>query len=553
MVNPKRAKLRQLYVLRRMNELGYLDLRQYEAAQKEELAVKRDPNEFSVRADFVAEMARQIAVDQFHDDAYNRGLKVITTVTRAEQAAAYASLHRSVMDYDRRHGYRGAESYADLSEITSDQDEGLDEALQESPDVDDLQAAVVLEANVKRVRAYRRGGDIVTLSGDSLKFALRMLDDKAPPNHRLRRGAIIRLKKDDKANWQITQVPDVEAAFVSADPKDGAIHALVGGFDYNRNKFNHVTQAWRQPGSSFKPFIYSAALEKGYSPSSVFDDAPISISSGETGSQSWEPHNYDGKYEGPMTLRTALMKSKNMVSIRLLRAIGAAYAQDYISRFGFDADKHPAYLTMALGAGSVTPWQQVTAYSVFANGGYRIDPYIVKQIVDDKGTVLAETRPKAAGDETLRVIDPRNAWLMDSMLRDVVLRGTGAKAHVVLKRNDLAGKTGTTNDYIDAWFCGYQPGLVAVAWIGFDQPKRLGNGETGGAAALPMWIGYMEKALVNVPETFLAKPDGLIPISPASGEGGEMIYKEALPPPPSEQPVPESSLAPPSEGEVPGR
>ncbi len=553
-VNPKRAKLRQMYVLRRMNELGYIDGRQYEDAQKAELAVKRDPNEFSVRADFVAEMARQIAVDQFHEDAYNRGLKVITTVTRAEQAAAYASLHRAVLDYDRRHGYRGAEGYGDLSEITSDQDEGLDEVLQDFPDVDDLFAAVVLEANVKKLRAYRRGGDIVTLSGDSLKFALRMLDDKAPPNHRLRRGAVMRLKKDDKGAWQIAQVPDVEAAFVSADPKDGAIHALVGGFDFNRNKFNHVTQAWRQPGSSFKPFIYSAALEKGYSPASVIEDAPISISSGETGSQSWEPHNYDGKYEGPMTLRTALMKSKNMVSIRLLRSIGAAYAQDYITRFGFDAEKHPAYLTMALGAGSVTPWQQVTAYSVFANGGYRIDPYIVKQIVDGKdGMVLAETRPKVAGDETLRVIDPRNAWLMDSMMRDVVVRGTAAKAHVVLKRNDLAGKTGTTNDYIDAWFCGYQPNLVAVAWIGFDQPRRLGNGETGGAAALPMWIGYMEKALVNVPEAYLAKPEGLVPVNPANGDGGEVIYKEAPPPSSGEQAVPESSLAPASEGELPGR
>lgn len=551
--NPKRAKLRQMYVLRRMNELGFIDQRSYEASQKEELHIKRDPNEFSVRADFVAEMARQIALDQFKEDAYSRGLKVITTITKAEQAAAYAALRRGVMDYDRRHGYRGAEAYVDMADISSDQDEGLDEALSDVSDADDLLAAVVLEASVKKLRAYRRGGEIVTLTGDSLKYALRMLDDKAPSNHRLRRGAIIRLKKDEKGVWQISQLPDVEAAFVSASPADGAIHALVGGFDFNRSKFNHVTQAWRQPGSSFKPFIYSAALEKGYSPVSVVDDAPITISAGETGSQSWEPKNYDGKYEGPMTLRTALMKSKNMVSIRILRSIGASYAQDYVTRFGFEAEKHPAYLTMALGAGSVTLWQQVAAYSVFANGGYKIDPYIVRQIVDDKGTVLAETRPRSAGDETLRVIDPRNAYLMDSMMRDVVIRGTAAKAHVALKRNDLAGKTGTTNDYVDAWFCGYHPSLVAVAWIGFDQPRRLGNGETGGAAALPMWIGYMEKALANVPETYLAKPEGLIPVSPAGGESGEMIYKESLPPPPNEKPIPEASLSPASEGELPGR
>ncbi|MDD5296984.1 MAG: penicillin-binding protein 1A [Rhodocyclaceae bacterium] len=551
--NPRRARVRQLYVLRRMNDLGFLDARQYAEAEKESLHVKRDPNEFSVHADYVAEMARQIAIEQFHEDAYNRGLRVITTITRTDQEAAYAALRQGVLDYDRRHGYRGAEAYVDMSEIKSDQDEGLDEALQDVSDVGDLNPAVVLSADSKSLRVYRLGGEVITLSGEGLKFALPMLSDKAPANKRLRRGAIVRVRKegrDGKPVWQIAQLPDVEAAFLSANPADGAIRALVGGFDFNRNKFNHASQAWRQPGSSFKPFIYSAALEKGYSPASVMEDAPITISSGETGSQAWTPHNYDGKYEGAMTLRTALTKSKNMVSIRLLRAIGAAYAQDYITHFGFDADKHPPYLTMALGAGSVTPWQQLTAYSVFANGGYRIQPYIVKRIEDAKGTLLAQAQPRLAGDESIRAIDPRNDYLMDSMMRDVVLRGTAAKAHVALKRNDLAGKTGTTNDYVDAWFCGYQPTLVGVAWIGFDQPRRLGNGETGGAAALPMWISYMEKALANVPEAMLPVPPGLIPIKPA-GEGGssgsEMIYQESLPPPPLDKP--DSAYAPASEGE----
>ena len=326
----------------------------------------------------------------------------------------------------------------------------------------------------------------------------------------------------------------MEAALVSADPVTGEVHALVGGIDFARNKFNHVTQAWRQPGSSFKPFVYSAALEKGYSPASIVPDEPITITAEETGSQDWEPKNYDGKYEGPMTLRTALAKSKNMVSIRLLRSIGTHYAQDYATRFGFDADKNPPYLTLALGAGAVTPWQQVTAYSVFANGGYKIEPFVVSRITDNAGQVLAANQPRKAGSDELRVIDPRNAYVMDSMLKDVVRRGTATRAAAVLKRSDLAGKTGTTNDYVDAWFCGYQPSLVAVSWIGFDQPKRLGNGETGGFAALPMWIGYMEKALKGVPESFPEKPTGLTPITGTDPtlqhEVQEFIYSEHLPP-----------------------
>ncbi|MBI4986307.1 MAG: penicillin-binding protein 1A, partial [Rhodocyclales bacterium] len=476
--NPKRARLRQAYVLRRMRDLSYIDDKQYAAAVKEPLRIKHDINDFGVRADYVAEMARQIAVERFPEEAYSSGLRVVTTIQLADQQAAYASLRRGVLDYDRRHGYRGAEAYVDMADIQKDDDEALEDHVQEFDDADDLKAAIVLSADTRQVRAYLRGGEIVTLAGEGLKFATRMLDDKAPANKRLRRGAVIRVQKGDK-DWQIAQLPEVEAAFVAASPIDGAIRALVGGFDFNRNKFNHVTQAWRQPGSSFKPFIYSAALEKGYTPASVIEDEPISISAAETGNLVWEPRNYDGKYEGAMAMRTALAKSKNMVSIRLLRSIGTQYAQDYVTRFGFEADKHPPYLTMALGAGSLTPWQHLAAYSVFANGGYRIEPHIVKQIVDGSGNVLAAMDPAVAGDESLRVIDARNAWIMDSMMHDVVRRGTATRAAQALKRSDLAGKTGTTNDYVDAWFCGYQPTVVGIAWIGFDQPKRIGNGETG--------------------------------------------------------------------------
>jgi penicillin-binding protein 1A len=534
--NPKRARLRQMYVLGRMRDLGFIDDKQYAVAQKQQLHVKYDINDFGVHAEYVAEMARQIAAEKYPDDVYTSGLRIYTTIQSADQEAAYASLRKGVMEYDRRHGYRGAEAYVDMSDIKKDDDEDLEDMVQEFDDSDDLKAAIVLSADPKQVRAYVRGGEIVTLAGDGLKFASRMLDDKAPANKRLRRGAVIRVQRGEK-EWQISQLPDVQAAFVAASPIDGGIRALIGGFDFNRNKFNHVTQAWRQPGSSFKPFIYSAALEKGYSPASVIDDAPITISAAETGSLAWEPHNYDGKYEGPMSMRTALAKSKNMVSIRILRSIGTQYAQDYATRFGYDAEKHPPYLTMALGAGSVTPWQHLAAYSVFANGGYKIEPYIVKQIVDASGKVLAATEPVVAGDESLRVIDPRNAYLMDSMLHDVARRGTGARADQALKRYDLAGKTGTTNDYVDAWFCGYQPTLVGIAWIGFDQPKKLGNGETGGSAALPIWIGFMEKALKGVPESYMDMPPGLISITasdPGGKSGREFVYKEHLPPPEEE-------------------
>lgn len=519
-VNPNRAKLRQKYVLRRMHELGFITEAQHTTALKEPLVVKRELAGYAVHAEYVAEMARQITAERFPEEVYSRGMKVFTTIIKAEQEAAYNSLRKGVMDYDRRHGYRGAESYLDMKEIKSDQDEAIDEALLDIPDAGDLIPALILAADGKQIKAYRKGGEVVTLTGDAMKFAAKMLDDKAPPNKRLKRGAIIRLYKDDKGAWQISQLPEVESAFVAVDPKDGAIRALVGGFDFNRNKFNHVTQAWRQPGSSFKPFIYSASLEKGYSPGSIIADEPIVIPASQTGAQAWEPHNYDGKYEGPIRMRTALAKSKNMVSIRLLQSIGTHYAQDYTGRFGFDPAKHPPYLTMALGAGSVTPWQMVTGYAVFANGGYKINPFVVREIRDEREQVVARSTEVEAGEDSIRAIDPRNAFMMDSMLRDVTIYGTAAKASAILKRQDLAGKTGTTNEYVDAWFCGYQMTVAGCAWIGFDQPKKLGDRETGGAAALPIWIGYMSRALKDVPVQLPPVPEGLV----AYGEGRERTY-----------------------------
>ncbi len=531
-VNPKRAKQRQMYVLRRMNELGYLNDAQLAQAQNEPLTVKQDANDYGIHAEYVAEMVRQMLYERYPDDVYTKGFRVYTTILKAEQEAAYLSLRKGVLDYDKRHGYRGPEGYAELIENT---DEAYDDALSDHSDSDDLVAGLVLEANTRAVKVFRRGGEPVTISGEGLKFAARALDDKAAPNKRLRRGAIVRINKDEKGAWQILQLPEVESGFLSVNPQDGAIRALVGGFDFNRNKYNHVTQAWRQPGSGFKPFIYSAALEKGFTPATVVNDAPVVVDPFLTGGQVWEPKNYDGKYEGPMRLRTGLAKSKNMVSIRVLQAIGTQYAQDYVTRFGFDADKHPPYLTMALGAGSVTLWQMARGYSVFANGGYKVEPYIVGKIVDDRGTVLAQAQPSQAGDETLRVIDARNAFLMDSMMHDVVRYGTAARA-MSLGRQDLAGKTGTTNDFVDAWFNGYQPTAVGIAWVGFDQPRKLGNSETGGVTSLPIWMGYMSQALKGVPESFMPVPDGIV--TAKINEAGrqvqdgkpEFFMRETLPP-----------------------
>ena len=536
-VNPKRAHLRQQYVLRRMFELGMIDEKQHAEAEKQPLVVKREVNEFAVRAEHFAEMVRQALYERFQDDTYTKGLRVYTTLSAVHQEAAYQSLRRGVEEYDQRHGYRGPEGYADLPANAND--EALEEALQDILDSDDLLAAVVLEASPKRVRVYRRGGETLDIGEEGLKFAARMLGDKATANQRIRRGAIVRVRKDDKGKWAIAQLPTVEAALVAADPRSGALRALVGGYDFNRNQYNHVTQALRQPGSSFKPFIYSAALEKGFTATTIINDAPLTFSAAQTGSEPWEPKNFDGKFEGPMRLRTALVKSKNLVSIRILQAIGAQYAQDYIARFGFDPKLHPPYLTMTLGAGNVTPMQMVTAYSAFANGGFRVAPYFIERIEDARGTVLFQNQPQRAGEGAERVIDERNAFIMTSIMRDVVRSGTAVRA-MKLGRNDLAGKTGTTNDFIDAWFCGFNPGLVAVAWIGFDQPQTMGRNETGGAAALPIWMGYMGVALKGVPEEPFTPPPGIVTakVSPDTGlrvgDGAagvqDFFYQEFMPP-----------------------
>ena len=517
--NPKRARSRQLYIIERMLENGFINAEQAAKAKQEQLKVKTNSDNSRVHAEFVAESVRQLMFAQYGEDTYTRGLNVYTTLRADQQDAAYKALRRGIMDFERRQVYRGPEKFATLPAGGQELEEAIDEALEEHPNNGDLLSAVVLEADARRVLATRQNGETIEITGEGLKPVQSGLADKAPANIRIRRGAVIRVVKTNKDTWEITQLPEVEGAFVAIDPRDGSIRALVGGFDFEKNKFNHVTQAWRQPGSSFKPFIYSAALEKGFTPATVINDAPLFFDSGVTGSQPWEPKNYDGKFEGPMNLRRGLAKSKNMISIRILQAVGPAYAQSWITRFGFDEDKHPAYLTMALGAGSVTPLQMATGYAVFANGGFRVNPWLISRVTDQQGRVLVQTKPLAQ-DESLRAIDPRNAFIMGSLLQEVTRTGTAASAQATLKRPDLFGKTGTTNDSMDTWFAGYQPTLAAVVWIGYDTPRKLGDRETGGGLSLPVWIRFMESALKNQPISEPLPPEGVV------YAGGEWYYDE---------------------------
>ena len=517
--NPKRARARQLYIIDRMLENGFITAEQAKAAKAEPIKLRTPGEGTRVHAEYAAEMARQLVYAQYGSDAYTRGLNVYTTLRAGEQDAAYAALRQGIMNYERRQHYRGPEAFVTLPAAAEAAEDVIDDTLAGHPDNGEVLAAVVLEASAKKVVVSRADGQTIEITGDGLKPVQSGLADKAPPAIKLRRGAVVRIVQTPKQTWEITQLPEVEGAFVAIDPRSGAIQALVGGFDFQKNKFNHVTQAWRQPGSSFKPFIYSAALEKGFTPSTVIDDAPLFFSAEQTGGKPWEPKNYDGKYDGPMTLRTGLAKSKNMISIRVLQAIGPKTAQTWATHFGFDAARHPAYLTMALGAGSVTPLQMAAAYSVFANGGHLVSPYLITRITDQKDRVVAQYQPPAV-DTLAQAISPRNAFVMDSLLNEVARSGTAARAQATLKRPDLYGKTGTTNDSQDAWFAGFQPTVTAITWIGYDQPRNLGSRETGGGLALPIWIDFMQYALKGVPVTQPTVPPGVTNV------GGEWYYDE---------------------------
>ena len=517
--NPTRARIRQLHIIDRMLGNGFITATEAEQARLEKLQLRQPGQQVRVRAEFAAEMVRQTIVAQYGDEAYTRGLLVTTSLRSDDQEAAYRAVRDGVLNFERRQFYRGPELFITLPANPAARDEAIDEALNERPDNDDLMSAVVLEASARKVVAVRQDGVPFEITGEGLRAVASGLSDKAGPNVKIRAGAVVRVVREGEKDWRITQLPEVEAAFVAMDPRSGAVRALVGGFDFQKNKFNHVTQAWRQPGSSFKPFIYSAALEKGLSPMTVVNDAPLFYSAGETGGKPWEPKNYDGKFDGPMSVRRALAKSKNMVSIRVLQLVGTQSAQEWVTRFGFDASRHPPYLTMALGAGSVTPMQMATGFAVFANGGYRVNPLLITQVTDHKGRILFSSVPQVPTEEQ-RVIEPRNAFIMNSLLQEIARTGTAARAQSTLKRPDLFGKTGTTNDAVDAWFVGFQPTIVAAAWVGYDTPRNLGSRETGGGLSLPIWIDFMKEALKDVPQTQYEPPAGVINV------GGEWYYEE---------------------------
>jgi len=507
--NPKRARSRQLYIIERMEENNYITAKQALEAKAEPLRIRPSNDKNRIHAEYVAETVRQMMFAQYGQETYTRGLNVYTTLQSSAQNAAYQALRQGIMDFERRQVYRGPEKFIELPTNPKEMEDAIDEVLDDHPDNGDVMSAVVLEASPKKIVAIRQNAEQLEITGDGLKPAQSGLSDKAGPNIKIKRGAVIRVVQTPKGTWEITQLPEVEGAFVAISPQDGSVRALVGGFDFAKNKFNHVIQAWRQPGSSFKPFIYSAALEKGFTPTTVINDAPLFFDAGVTGGQPWEPKNYDGTFEGPMTLRKGLAKSKNMISIRILQSVGTRNAQEWVTKFGFDEDKHPAYLTMALGAGSVTPMQMATGYSVFANGGMRVQPHMITRVTDHKGKILVDSPPQMV-DEANRAITPRNAFVMTSLLQEVTRSGTAAKARVALKRDDIYGKTGTTNDSMDAWFAGYHRNLTAVVWIGYDTPRKLGDRETGGGLSLPVWISFMESALKNMPIMDAIAPEGVL-------------------------------------------
>jgi penicillin-binding protein 1A len=514
MTNPERARKRQLVVLERMREVGAISAAEFEAAKAQPLAV-RQSGQTAVHAEYVAEMARQAVFTQYGEQAYTEGMKVYTTVNSADQQAAWRALRHGVLDYEHRQAWRGPEAEEDLADDASDND--IARLLAEHHDDEDLRLAIVTAASAKQVVVTLATGDEVTLSGDSLKPALPGLAAGARSELRIRRGSIIRVQKGGGGKapaWVISQWPEVQAALVALDPHNGRVRALVGGFDFTRNQFNHVTQAWRQPGSSFKPFLYSAALEQGVMPASLINDAPLSGNFG-----SWDPKNSDDRYDGPITLRQALARSKNMVTIRLVQLQGPELARQWAARYGFEAERQPDNLTLALGAGATTPMQLAGAYAVLANGGLRINPLVIERITDAQGKLLFQA-PAPVVDESVRAVPARNAYLTASLLQEVTRSGTAARAQAALKRPDLYGKTGTTNDAVDAWFAGFQPGLVSVVWMGYDTPRSLGARESGGGLALPIWIDYMQRALRSTPVQELPVPDGVVL------KNGDWVYSE---------------------------
>ena len=517
--NLRRATLRQRYVLGRMYKLGNISLSQYQKEFNRKLIFKkgmgqRFANIFPVKADHLAEMVRQQVFSEFGEKTYNLGLTVFTTIRADEQRAAHMALRSGVLSYDKKNGYRGPEAFIKLPNDPNSANEVIADKLSSVSDSLDILAGIVTKIEKSKITVSRGENIPIILKRSNTKFAEKFFTKQTPQKKRIRRGSLIRIKPSSENNkeYEITQLPEAQAALVAVQTNNGAIRALVGGFDFQSNKYNRVTQAYRQPGSAIKPFIFGAALEKGFSPKTLINDLPINFSPESTGGTLWEPKNFNNLYLGPISMKEALTKSQNMVSIRIVKKITPKFSQDYISRFGFEAKKNPPLFSLALGAGAITPLQLVAGYSSIANGGFFIKPYFIDRILDYSGNLVRRYEPLLAGNEKYRIIDARHAYILHNMLSDVVDSGTARKAKV-LERPDIAGKTGTTNDAIDAWFAGYQPAISAVTWFGYDNPKSLGEKQTGSGIALPIWIDFMKEILKRQPIVFKPEPPGIIRIN----------------------------------------
>lgn len=516
-VNPERAKQRQTYILNNMLEEGMITVQQRDKALKEELHYERFVQKIDQNALYVAEMVRQELYEKYGEDAYTQGFKVYTTVSTENQKVATAALRKALRNFDRGSSYRGAESYIDLSK-TDDVEEAVSQHLSTLYTVDKMVPAVVLETAKRSIQIQLPNGRKVTLRSGQLGFAARAVENKKMGDSRIRRGSVIRVKGSGDS-WTVVQEPLLQGALVSLDAKTGAVRALVGGYDFHSKTFNRATQAMRQPGSTFKPFVYSAALSKGMTASTQINDAPISLPGKGPNGSVWSPKNSDGRYSGYITLRQALTASKNMVSIRILMSIGVGYAQQYIQRFGFKPSEIPPSLSMALGTGETTPLRIAEGYSVFANGGYKVSAHVIDKIYDSQGRLRAQMQPLVAGENAPQAIDPRNAYIMYKIMQDVVRAGT-ARGATAVGRSDIAGKTGTTNDNKDAWFVGFNPSVVTTVYIGFDQPRSMGRAGYGGTIAVPVWVDYMRYALKGTDTKGMKAPEGIV------SRGGEYYMKE---------------------------
>jgi len=512
--NLTKATARQQVVLARMRDTKVISEEVF-AQAKAQAPTVRPKLQVAVHAEYVAEMARKVVYEKFGEDAYTQGIKVYTSLLSEDQQVAWAALRKGVLDHERKQPWRGPESQEDLPEEANAAEAAAAQILKEQRDDEDLRVALVSKASPRELTARLASGETVKVTGEGLRAAQAGLVANAPPALAVRRGSVIRLMASPKQGWQVVQWPQAQGALVSMNSGTGRIRALVGGFDFTRQQFNHVTQAWRQPGSSFKPFLYSAALEHAVMPATLVNDAPFN-----NGDSEWNPQNSDGQFDGPITLRRALAKSKNLVSIRLVQYMGVDVARQWAAQFGFEPAKHPDNLTLALGAGSVTPLQMASGYAVLANGGFRVNPVVIEKIVNNAGKVLYEAPAAPVLEESLRVVPARNVFITNSLLQEVTRSGTAARAQALLKRTDVFGKTGTTNDAVDAWFAGFQPSVVAVVWMGYDEPRSLGTRESGGGLSLPVWISYMERALRGVPEQMYVPPEGVTQVN------GDWRYSE---------------------------